>query len=498
MTDAPTFRKTPGEPPQGAASSLPSAPSALKLPAADAADILLAEALEAHPPKGWTQEHSDAVSRDARAVAGERATAGGYLTTRARLELSRMRELGADLDGLRKSGLPDGAGLAFRGAAAALVFLGFFSGAVTDQLTSSGAVISLLSPPCLGLLAWNAAAILLALPGLFGRDAAARVLRGAPASLARGLLALERLNPAKRLRLARGGAPAEFLSRWLGLQLPALAWRMRSALHLAAFAFGAGLAISLLVRGIGAEYSAGWSSTWFAERPDIVARILDALYGWIPQLLPGVAPMPDAAALELMRIGPAGSGAVPGAQWLARIIWMITLVVLLPRALLAGLSLLAARRASATLTLEMPPERLEALLAAGEALPAREALVLGSPDLPRPGDFPPEGRSCVVDPWSAPDFPALAGLELRRRDRVTLVLDPAATPEEEVHGALLDAIREKSGAVTLALDFSELARRFSDAPAKLRSRRALWEHFAELHGAALRVSGLPGEEAART
>ena len=81
---------------------------------------------------------------------------------------------------------------------------------------------------------------------------------------------------------------------------------------------------------------------------------------------------------------------------------------------------------------------------------------------------------------------------------MTLVLDPAATPDEEVHGALLDAIREKSGAVTLALDFSELARRFSDAPAKLRSRRALWEHFAELHGAALRVSGLPGEEAART
>ena len=230
MTDAPTFRKTPGEPPQGAASPLPSAPSALKLPAADAADILLAEALEAHPPKGWTQEHSDAVSRDARAVAGERATAGGYLTTRARLELSRMRELGADLDGLRKSGLPDGAGLAFRGAAAALVFLGFFSGAVTDQLTSSGAVISLLSPPCLGLLAWNAAAILLALPGLFGRDAAARVLRGAPASLARGLLALERLNPAKRLRLARGGAPAEFLSRWLGLQpRPRLAHAKRPA-----------------------------------------------------------------------------------------------------------------------------------------------------------------------------------------------------------------------------------------------------------------------------
>ena len=69
-------------------------------------------------------------------------------------------------------------------------------------------------------------------------------------------------------------------------------------------------------------------------------------------------------------------------------------------------------------------------------------------------------------------------------------LDPSATPEEDVHGLLIDAIRKRCANTVLHLDFSELQTRFADVPERIQSRRALWEHFAAQHDIPLEVNGL--------
>lgn len=95
------------------------------------------------------------------------------------------------------------------------------------------------------------------------------------------------------------------------------------------------------MRGIGTAYWAVWESTWFADKPDVVAAILQGLYGWLPDFLPGLSPLPDASALSALRVdGSAPSAAVlsAGAPWLARMIWSIVGLIIVPRAVLAAIS----------------------------------------------------------------------------------------------------------------------------------------------------------------
>lgn len=455
-----------------------SAPKNLRLPKADAETLLYAEALEAHPPEGWSAADGADASRDARAVAGDAATTEAFLLTRAKLVLARMRQ---GHPGLRPPKVPEG-GAVTKAFAALLAAFGFFSGAVTDQLTSAGAELNLLSPPLLAVLLWNVAAVLLALAGMAAALRTSGSPSGLPLALARGFTSLSGLS---RLSPIGSAADKAFLGSLLPALLPQAAWRFRAALHWAALAFGVGVAASLLVRGIGTAYWAVWESTWFAGRPDAVATVIGILYGWIPSFLPGLSPLPDATALEALRSAGSASPAAlaAGAPWLARMIWAIILLIVLPRLALALLSGLLARRTSRSLTVALSAERLDALMREAAPKPARKI------------DVNATGRDAAglgirIDPWNAPDFPEVEALGLRPQDFVTLHFDPAATPEEEVHGALVAALRKAGGKPEIVLDFAELQTRFADAPERIRSRRALWEHFAAQRGAALKILGL--------
>ena len=71
-----------------------STPPVLKVSLPEAEELLQAEALEAHPPMGWSAAESDAASRDALAVAGK-SDIQAFLLTRAKLVLSRMTKQAA-------------------------------------------------------------------------------------------------------------------------------------------------------------------------------------------------------------------------------------------------------------------------------------------------------------------------------------------------------------------------------------------------------------------
>ena len=136
-------------------------PPVLKVSLPEAEELLQAEALEAHPPKGWSAAESDAASRDALAVAGK-SDIQAFLLTRAKLVLSRMTKHDPSL---KRPRLPQ-TGWLIKSISLGIIFLGFFSGAVTDQLTSAGAQLNLLSPPLLTVFAWNILAMLAAIAGL--------------------------------------------------------------------------------------------------------------------------------------------------------------------------------------------------------------------------------------------------------------------------------------------------------------------------------------------
>ena len=284
-------------------------------------------------------------------------------------------------------------------------------------------------------------------------------------------------------------ADKAYFNKLLPLLLPQTAWRFRAVLHWAALAFGIGLAVSLLVRGIGTAYWAVWESTWFADKPEVVAAILQGLYGWLPDFLPGLSPLPDASALSALRVDgatPSTAALSAGAPWLARMIWSIVGLIIVPRALLAALSMVCAARAAKTLIVPIDSSRTEELLQKAANHSVKTWFLNGS-------NHPAatQGTTLLsVNPWSAPDFPELTAFTPQAGDHTVLELDPSATPEEDVHGLLIDAIRKRCANTVLHLDFSELQTRFADVPERIQSRRALWEHFAAQHDIPLEVNGL--------
>ena len=447
----------------------------LRLTPKDAETILFARALESTSRDAWPQEKLRALSRDARSFAGDLATPEDFLLTRAKLLIARAKDENA---GLTIPSLPSAPTMALKGTASIVIFLGFFTGAVADQLTSSGATLNLLSPPYLGILLWNAVVMLIALISFF---------RAGSMDSGLSFVAARSLSALPRFRIRMKPYASEFLKCWMTLKVPELAWRFRAVLHLAALAFGAGLTMSLLVRGIGTAYSAGWESTWFADRPDIIAKLLNALYGWLPSFLPGISALPGDEALSAMNL--AAGGSAPGADWLARMIWSLFILIILPRAVFAAACLWRAGKEARLLRVPLDAGDLDRLLQDGKPRTIKNFVVTDASDRTLP-EIDSHACKLIVNPWESPDFTTLSDAGISPGDRVLLVLDPTATPEDEVHGALIHALTMRTPNVELSLDFSQLTMRFSETPERLQSRRALWEHFASENGVPLRITGL--------
>ena len=447
-----------------------STPKFVHLSESDARDVLFAEMLEkrAGGDGRWSAGTRDAATRDAKRLAGEGVCARDFLPLRARLVAARLHEDPANAFGTTS----------FRRASLALtVILGLaalMSGMLTDHLATEGARINLLSPPLLLLIVWNLAVyLLIILKPLM------------PSGISRRPLSVREFLSRSLLKAA--GSSAVSVEAGTALFLPQCRWLVARALHIAAILFASGLLAGMAVRGIGTAYSAGWESTWFADRPDIIAKLLNALYGWLPSFLPGISALPGEGALSAMNL--AAGGSAPGADWLARMIWSLFILIILPRAAFAAACLWRARKEARRLRVPLDDGELDRLLQDGKPRTIKTFVVTDASDRALPeidGPF----RKLIVNPWEAPDFTTLSDAGISPGDRVLLVLDPTATPEEEVHGALIHALTMRTPNVNLSLDFSQLSTRFSETPERLQSRRALWEHFASENGVQLRITGL--------
>lgn len=455
----------------------------IRLPAAAAADTVLAEVLETGGSPAWSDEERDRATVDARRLTGPEVPAAAFLPVRARLVAARLREDAPKPADIKRVSYPTG-------AFALVIILGaYLLGAFTDRFTTDGARINLLSAPVLLLILWNLAVyvmLLLSALGLFKKGLGLPIRRSLTAAVAKaGIPALK-----------KSAVKARFRARWTELMLPSLALTVSKILHFAAAAFAVGLLTSMAVRGIGTAYTAGWESTWFGASPETVKKVFDVLYGWVP----GLGAIPDAAGVAAMRFD--AGGAADSAPWIARLMALIALTVIAPRIVLGLIASWRAKKARLTLTLDTGTPYYRAVLAKAEETGEVAALVVaagGGAEASEPwASFASHlalaakgARTARLscDPWSQDIAQALAPLSEAGSVLLAIGIDPMATPEEEVHLAMLKKAAQwcaerRSPAPAVLLDTSEMAKRFGAESPSLSSRTSLWEAAASSCGCA--------------
>lgn len=207
-------------------------------------------------------------------------------------------------------------------------------GLAIDRISNAHRV-DLLSPPLLTVLAWNLAVYLLI---------AWRAWRPPSQPSAWLQQALRPLgNPFGRAERGRGLAAriaADFHQRWWAHAADLLQQRAARVLHLCAAAWGTGIALSLLLRGLVVRYQFGWESTFLdATQVHAIVSVLFApltlLLGLAPFTLQEIAATQNFAG-ESGVAGIAGGGGAAGSRWVGMYVGLLLLAVVLPRLALAA------------------------------------------------------------------------------------------------------------------------------------------------------------------
>jgi len=235
-------------------------------------------------------------------------------------------------------------------------------GLAADRIANAHRV-DLLSPPLLLVLAWNLFMYaLLAWRAWRGPGTGASTEAGALHTLCGWVAALGK---------AKSRIAVEFQRRWLPQTAPLLALRAERVLHLCAAAWAAGIALSLLLRGLVVRYQFGWEST-FLDAVQVHA-IVSVLFWPLTHVL-GLAPfsLQDIAATQNF----AGEG-VAGSRWVWMYVGLLALAVIVPRLALAAWAHWHEARAARHCTLDTDASAFDALR---HALPADLALgIAGTP-----------------------------------------------------------------------------------------------------------------------
>ena len=288
--------------------------------------LLLAQAIEqvdsgrtlVSPPELEDATRSAVASARERGV--QRVGVGDVVLERAATIVQRASGRDTTVAALRQPAVR-GRWLA-RGLPLAALLLGL----AIDRIANAHRV-DLLSPPLLIVLACNLVVYLLI---------AWQAWRPPQASTWLQHVLHQALRPLGRTGGPRGLAAriaADFHTRWFAHAADLLQQRAARVLHLCAAAWGAGIALSLLLRGLVVRYQFGWEST-FLDAAQVHA-IVSVLF-WPLTTLFGLAPftLPEIAATQNFA-GEGGAG-VGGARWVWMYVGLLLLAVVLPRLALAA------------------------------------------------------------------------------------------------------------------------------------------------------------------
>ncbi|ODU10459.1 MAG: hypothetical protein ABS84_03585 [Rubrivivax sp. SCN 71-131] len=454
------------------------APATIAFDENSARQVLLLRAYEtADPPDpAWGTEDRDWATRVARASLPDDAAPARFIAERARHAMQRLAP--------RETGVRAALAARFAGRAWVLVAMlcGFAVGLAVDHIGAAQR-INLLAPPIWALVAWNLLVYLALLVAPLRGTGPGRFRRWLRASW----------QP-KGGRWGRHATLARFALDWAKVAAPLDGARAALVLHLGSAALALGVVCSLYVRGLVLDYLAGWESTFLGA--EAVHMLLSALLA--PASALTAIPVPDAAALAQMQIGPAHPAQASAGPWIHLYAATLGLFVIGPRLLLAGLARLQAwrlqrrlpvmtgdtwfglwlqARKTLTGTLWLLPHAAPASATAALALQAAlDALSQGRARLQA---APPVPYGEEADPAHTTPPPQTAA--------VLVLVDLASTPEEEVHGRLLQrlSVSAHSARRILLVDEAGYRQRLGDAATALEARRQAWQGLALAHGATL-------------
>lgn len=447
--------------------------SPLRFPEADARAVAFLQSLEQEDRSGELLAHAERRRATSEAFVAEGESEPRWLAARARDLLSLLERDFSFLPRYLSLTRP-ALGLVWP-----VVLLAFILGLATNALGPARRV-HVLALPLLGLIVWNLAMILTLigsrlLPTLrkLERPWLARFLEGWVGRLA---LKLPRRLASGNPERWRQVLTAD-LAFWLPATGPLVGARVRRLLHLGALALVAGAVAGMYLRGVGFAYRASWESTFLDA--GVVDGLLGAVLGPAAWLLG--TEVPSVAAIE----SPASGDAAP---WIH--LWAVTaaLFVGVPRLALAGLEALRCARLARWLPLPLADGYRRRLRAMAETKverwtiwPYSFTLTPGAAAALKTALLDLAGARADVRLAPVLDYGAETPAGEEALGGRVVVFNLAQTPEDEVHGALLAALRRDlvAGDVLLVLiDSSAYRRQLGTgevAERRLEERRRVWD-----------------------
>jgi hypothetical protein len=298
----------------------------LHLDELSARQLVLVRAIEDVDTQGRLVSEVEREQLEREALESSRQGAGidfaEYLQQRARRILAAVENRNPRLAALQ-DGEPWRRGLLLGLPLAACVL-----GAAVDRIDNPHQV-NMLSPPLLGVLAWNLAVYLLIIVSALLPKA-----RSAQAPLAPVQRWLSGVSASgRRTGRLRTDVLARFHQHWLRAAGPQQWLWWKQLLHLSAAGWAVGLAVSIVLGGIVREYRVGWESTLLGVEQ--VHAFLSVLFAPVVALLP----FEPFSVADLQRMA-FRSGAAIGVDEARRWVWMyvalLFVVVVVPRVLLAA------------------------------------------------------------------------------------------------------------------------------------------------------------------
>ena len=387
-------------------------------------------------------------------------------------------------------------GIPYLAIGSVLAVLAFVGGILTNEFSVTDNRINLLSPPLLGVIAWNLIIycwIATALVFNRGKSPVGYIRR----TFASAVLKLQ-------TRGSHGQeALVSFYGKWTEAELPLLRGRIAEILHFSAALFGLGLIASIGIHGWGTEYTVGWESTWLSDKPAAVLTFINLFYGMIPvnadlfnQLTPQV--------IESMKFG-AGHGQ-NAAPWLVQLFYIISLIVVVPRILLGLYAYAKARYIENHFPIDLDSVYYSNILRQWRGQTMLIQIIPFSyplTDKVKDGiqkfasELHPENSRCIFseaqhENTKLPEIPA------GEQTEVIAVFAMTSTPETEVQGRFIAELKQKAldskALLRVVIDTSGFLARFANTPQRIAERKKNWSNFLAPYGVSFAFVNLTGAD----
>lgn len=226
----------------------------------------------------------------------------------------------------------------------------------------------LLSPPLIGVIAWNFGVYLLLVVSAFRG--------GGPTGFLRGLAELPSWFSRRAVARARDSAQLQFRLLWWQAAGALEGARLHKLMHLSAAAWALGVVLSIAITGLTTRFHVGWESTWL--NAEGVHRVVAVM------ALPAQALGIEGFTREQVRQLEFAPGAVAAQaiaqRWALIYIVFLMATVVLPRLLLWALARYRERVAGRRLRLDLADDYFNGVLA--RVRTARLLVSLRGPDSP--------------------------------------------------------------------------------------------------------------------